>query len=333
MLSRRQILWRTGALASVAVAASQWQALAQTANFVIGPAVKPTPLQQISRHVWMIEAADGFPTPDNQGLMANITFIEGSNGVLVFDSGASLQIARMAVEQWRARGGKPVTAIVNSHYHGDHWLGNHGFVEAYGKDLPIYAHPESRKAMAGLHGSYWLESMVKWTNGATMGTEMVLPNRDANHGDTLSLGDVTLKLHHYGVAHTPGDLCLEVVEDRVMCVGDVLMDRRIANMDEGSYLGSFKTFDALEANAKTKIWLPGHGKPGPDVLRWQRELFQGIYDACTAAVKAGEPVESARSKALADPRVASKISETKGFDSNIGKYVSLAYLEAEQAEF
>jgi hypothetical protein len=29
-------------------------------------------------------------------------------------------------------------------------------------------------------------------------------------------------------------------------VGDVAMDRRIANMDDGSYLGTLKAYDALE---------------------------------------------------------------------------------------
>lgn len=36
---------------------------------------------------------------------------------------------------------------------------------------------------------------------------------------------------------------------------------------------------------------------------------------------------------MKDPRVASRAAETKGFDRNIGTYVSLAHLEAEQAQF
>ncbi len=36
---------------------------------------------------------------------------------------------------------------------------------------------------------------------------------------------------------------------------------------------------------------------------------------------------------LADPRVASRALTMQGFDSNIGKYTSLAYLEAEKEAF
>jgi len=153
------------------------------------------------------------------------------------------------------------------------------------------------------------------------------------HGDELKFGDVTLRIHHYGQAHTRSDICVEVVEDRLTCVGDVAMDRRIANMDDGSYVGTLKTYELLEKNAASTIWMPGHGKPGPDVLNWNRGLFEGIYSACEQAVKEGRPLEEAKQMTLLDPRVASRAKDTRGFEANIGKYVSLAYLEAEAAGF
>ena len=159
------------------------------------------------------------------------------------------------------------------------------------------------------------------------------PTQPLAHGSELKFGDITLRLHHYGTAHTPADLCVEVIEDRLTCIGDVAMDRRIANMDDGSYLGTFKTYDALEKKANSTIWLPGHGEPGPDVLKWNRELFEGIYRTCEQAVKNGLPLEDAKALVLKDSRVASRARDTKGFDTNIGKYVSLAYLEAEAAAF
>jgi glyoxylase-like metal-dependent hydrolase (beta-lactamase superfamily II) len=144
---------------------------------------------------------------------------------------------------------------------------------------------------------------------------------------------VTLRMHHYGKVHTPYDICVEVVEDKLTCIGDMAMDRRIANMDDGSYLGSLKAYDALEKNAASTIWLPGHGQPSGQVLQWNRELFEGIYRPCEQAVKDGLPIEAAKAMVLKDERVVSRAKDTKGFDINIGKYVSLAYLEAEAAGF
>ena len=148
----------------------------------------------------------------------------------------------------------------------------------------------------------------------------------------LKFGDVTLRLHHFGTVHTPFDLCVEVVEDSLTLIGDVAMDRRIASMDDGSYVGTLKAYGALE-KLGSRIWLPGHGEPSGTVLHWNRELFEGIYRPCEQAVKDGLAIDQAKALVLKDPRVAARARDTKGFETNIGKYVSLAYLEAEAAGF
>lgn len=302
-------------------------------DFVAGPEVPDRPLLQVSRHVWIVPAAEGFPTPENQGLMCNMTFIRTTRGVVVVDSGASVQIGRMGLRQLRKLTSQPVVAVINTHYHGDHWMGNHAFVEAFGEALPIYAHPGTIEAVRGQQGSLWSRLLSQATNQATAGTRIVPPNRPLAHGDVLRFGDLTLRMHHYGKVHTPADICVEVVEDQLTCLGDIAMDRRIANMDDGSYIGTFKAYDELERVTQTRIWLPAHGRPGPGVLAWNRALFEGIYRPCEQAVKEGRPLEEAKEIVLRDPRVAARAGETEGFAANIGKYVSIAYLEAEAAAF
>lgn len=335
----RRRFFKAGAVLSglLAIEFAPWHSIAAVArevdDFVRGPALRDHPLHQVSPHVWMIHSPDGFPTPENQGMMCNLTFIDTAQGLVVVDSGASVQIGEMAIRQIRRQWQKPVVAIINTHYHGDHWLGNHAFVDAYGAELPIYAHPGTIREIEGVQGKLWRTLLEQWTNQATMGTRIVPPRLALEDGGQLRFGDVTLRLHHFGTAHTPYDLCVEVVEDQLTCVGDLAMDRRIANMDDGSYLGTLKAYAQLEQRTASRIWLPGHGEPGAGVLQWNRELFEGIYRPCEQAVKDGLPLEEAKALVLRDPRVASRARETKGFDMNIGKYVSLAYLEAEAASF
>lgn len=336
-MNRRQFLHHSAALGALTAAEfAPWQSIQAFAremdDFVRGPAVKDHPLRQVSPHVWMIFSPDGFPTPENQGMMCNITCVDTARGLVVVDSGASVQIGEMAIRQIRKTFNKPVIAIINTHYHGDHWLGNHAYVEAYGNSLPLYAHPGTIKAIEGVQGNMWRTLMEQWTDQATLGTRVVPPRQPLEHGAELKFGDVTLRLHHFGTVHTPFDLCVEVVEDKLMLVGDVAMDRRIANMDDGSYLGTLQAYDTLEKTGCT-LWLPGHGEPGAKVLQWNRELFEGIYRPCEQAIKDGLPLEAAKAQVLKDPRVASRARDTKGFETNIGKYVSLAYLEAEAAGF
>jgi glyoxylase-like metal-dependent hydrolase (beta-lactamase superfamily II) len=306
---------------------------AQVGDFVLGPPVPDVAPRQLSPHVWLVYARDGFPTPENRGLMASIVFVVTSAGVVVLDSGASLQIGEMAIRMIRTVTPKPVVAVFNSHYHGDHWLGNHAFARAFGADLPIHALPHTIEQIRGTEGSAWRTLMERWTNQATAGTEIVVPNRPVAPGERLRFGDVTLVMHHHGKAHTASDLCVQVVEDGVTHVGDIAMTNRIANLDDGSYPGTFRYYAAMQAITGPQRWVPGHGEPTRDLLDTYGRFLAGIWEPCVQAVKDGRDEASAEAAVLRDPRVAVRGASMAGFDSNIGKYVSLAYLEAENLAF
>lgn len=333
---RRWLLTAAGGAAAVAglVAMPEVRLFAQQLqDFIEGPPVPDIEPERLSEHVWMIYAKDGFPTPENQGMMANVVFVVTGAGVVVLDSGGSLQIGEMAIRMIRKVTSQPVVAIFISHYHGDHWLGNHAFVNEYGADLPIYSLAHNIERIRGAEGNLWRSLMERWTNQATLGTKVVAPNRVVEHGQTFRFGQVTLRMHHYGTAHTPSDLCVEVLPDRVTYVGDVAMNNRIANMDDGSYVGTFKYYEALQQAAGDQLWVPGHGRPSRTLLRDYGEFMAGIYEPALQAVKNGLSMEVARANVLKDPRVARYARTMQGFDSNIGKYVSLAYLEAEKLAF
>jgi glyoxylase-like metal-dependent hydrolase (beta-lactamase superfamily II) len=305
----------------------------QVQEFIEGPPVPDVPPVQLSPHVWMVYARDGFPTAENLGLMASVIFVVTQKGVLVFDSGASLQIGQMAIRMIKTVSPKPVIAVFNSHYHGDHWLGNHAFVEAYGKDLPIYALAHTKEQIEGAEGNLWRSLMERWTNQATMGTKVVAPNQVVQHGQVFDYGDVQVKMHFYGQAHSHSDLSMQVVQDRLTYVGDIAMGNRIANIDDGSYVGTAKYYEALQKATGEQLWVPGHGMASRDLLQRYGDFLAGIYEPCLKAVKDGQTMEAARAAVLKDPRVASRAKTMDGFESNIGKYISLAYLEAEKEAF
>jgi hypothetical protein len=50
-------------------------------------------------------------------------------------------------------------------------------------------------------------------------------------------------------------------------------------------------------------------------------------------VEDGKSEAEAKAAVMQDPRVAARAKTMQGFDGNIGKYVSLAYLEAEKVAF
>ncbi len=332
-MQRRQMLWASAALGGAAMWPEARLLAQQTQGFIEGPAVTDIPAQRLSQHVWMIYSPDGFPTPENRGMMANIIFVVTSAGVVVIDSGASLQIGQMAIRVIRKVTDKPVVAVFNSHYHGDHWLGNHAFVKTYGDKLPIYSLASTITKLKGTEGNLWRSLMERWTNQSTIGTQVVIPNTAVQHGQVIQFGDVSLRMHHYGTAHTPSDLSVEIVQDKVTAVGDIAMTNRIANMDEGSYPGTFKYYKALMAAAGEQLWVPGHGHARQDLLKTYGDFMSGIWEPCLKAVEDGKSEAEARAAVMKDSRVASRAKTMDGFNGNIGKYISLAYLEAEKVAF
>jgi glyoxylase-like metal-dependent hydrolase (beta-lactamase superfamily II) len=332
-MKRRQLLWASAALGGMALWPEARLLAQQTQEFIEGPAVADIPAQRLSKHVWMIYSPDGFPTPQNRGMMANIIFVVTSVGVVVIDSGASLQIGQMAIRMIRKVTDKPVVAVFNSHYHGDHWLGNHAFVKTYGDKLPIYSLASTITKLKGTEGNLWRSLMERWTNQSTIGTQVVIPNTAVQHGQVIQFGDVSLRMHHYGTAHTPSDLSVEIVQDKVTAVGDIAMTNRIANMDEGSYPGTFKYYKALMAAAGEQLWVPGHGHARQDLLKTYGDFMSGIWEPCLKAVEDGKSEAEARAAVMKDSRVASRAKTMDGFNGNIGKYISLAYLEAEKVAF
>lgn len=333
---RRRALWQM-ALTGVGLGLSGWPAttlLAQaTTDAAPGRPVPDIAPVQLSRHVWCIYAAEGFATAENQGMMSNVSFVVSSAGVVVIDSGSSVQIGRMAIRMIRSVTPLPVVAVFNTHAHGDHWLGNHAFAEAYGAALPICALPETLAQISGHLGQQWRDSMANWTAQASQGTQVVPPNRPVGHGQVLQFGDVSLALHAYGQAHTNADLCLQVLQDQVTAVGDIAMANRIATMDDGSFSGTLRYYQALRAAAGEQLWLPGHGLASRDLLTSYGSFLAGIWEPCLLAVKQGETQAQAKARVLTDPRVASRANSMQGFATNIGKYISLAYLEAEKEAF
>lgn len=326
----RRAAWSAAVVGTAGVAPAAIDLAVAAQAYAFGPKVPDVKPVQTSEHVWSIVARDAFPTPDNQGFFSNTHFILTPKGVVVFDTGSSLQIGQMCLRMLRTVTDKPVIAVFNSHFHGDHWLGNQAYVDAFGPKLPIYALPGTRRVIAGVEGNAWRENMLKWTNNSSLGTKVVAPTLEVRSGDVFEYGGITLKAHHYGKAHTPDDLCIEIVQDKAVCAGDIMMNHRIANMEDGSFLGTLAYYDKLEKATGARMWLPGHGAASADILAWNREIFQGIFDGALKAAREMAGPTVAKEYVLADPRVAKNAGTTAGFEKNIGKFASLAYLEAEQ---
>jgi hypothetical protein len=204
----RRRFFKAGAVLSglLAIEFAPWHSIAAVArevdDFVRGPALRDHPLRQVSPHVWMIHSPDGFPTPENQGMMCNLTFIDTAQGLVVVDSGARCRSAKWPFarsgssgrSRWWPSSTPTITAITG-------WATMPSSMPTVPscRSMPIPApFVKSR-----VQGKLWRTLLEQWTNQATMGTRIVPPRLALEDGGQLRFGDVTLRLHHFGTAHTP----------------------------------------------------------------------------------------------------------------------------------
>ena len=237
---------------------------ASFAHDMKGPAsIQQYSLDKVSPSIYVVHGPHDLPNPGNRGLVNNPAAILTANGVIVVDPGSSAEIGRQLLEKVRKVSDKPVIAILNTHVHGDHWLGNSGIRERY-PEVPIYAHERMiARATAG-EGEEWVKLFRTMTQDAIAGTQAIIPNKGLRGGETLKLDDVTLRVHYAGHAHSDNDLMFEVVDDKALFFGDVVGNHYVTNSavpQDASFKGSIAAIKTMLQGPAT-IFIPGHGRTG-----------------------------------------------------------------------
>src|SRR5947209_1583576 len=110
-------------------------------------AMQTTPASQrkitkLAEGVYAIEHAED-PAGFNNG---NTTVIIGARQVFVVDTCFLPSEAREDITQIRNWTDKPVTFVLNTHFHNDHNLGNRVYMDAF-PALTVIAHTETKKSM------------------------------------------------------------------------------------------------------------------------------------------------------------------------------------------
>ncbi|MBN2864575.1 MAG: MBL fold metallo-hydrolase [Thiotrichales bacterium] len=290
--------------------------------------VEPT---KVTDRCYYFLATDPEPSPENKAFFNNPGFIITSEGVVVVDTGSSVQIGEMVIRQIKKVTDKPIITVINTHYHGDHFLGNHAFIEENPK-IEIISHQATIDNIKNGGGEFWVGFMQRNSNNAISGTVITLPNKTVAGGETLKFGDTTLKIHQFAKAHTECDLIVEVVEDKTAFLGDVAM-RRVANMADGSFPGTIETMKKAKALGCSNYIL-GHGPhDGPAICDDMQAFCENIYLNAVKYYDEGLSPFEMKPKIMDEPFMKNVASKWPGYDSTLGNFISLAVMEAEANMF
>lgn len=286
------------------------------------PSLSNPNLVKLSQSVYALIGEMAVPNEKNQGFISNSVFIITAQGVVVVDPGGSRQIGEMVIAEIRKVTSKPITHIINTHHHADHWMGN----DAFGQLVPrpaILGH-EWMRAQANEIGEQWLKIMGDMTKGANKGTQVVLPDMSLSGNETLNIGGTSFRFFHPPHAHTRGDIAVYLAAESVLIAGDIHFYKRTPGFQDASPVGNLRALREL-SKLKPEHVIPGHG-PVTDMqgLKYMIDYIELLHDEVTRLYEEGlEDFEMKDKIRIGD------FNKMSGFKSRFGINVNRMFLEVE----
>jgi len=212
--------------------------------------------KQVADGIWMLEGSTDYFSMDNGGDIVNCAIIEGAEGLTIVDTGPSLRYGEAMLDLLLNLSGKPVTTVVNTHHHPDHFFGNQVFA-----DVPIRALSQTG-VLAAEQGEDFSDNMYRILGDWMRGTEVVPPTQSLPEGE-ITLGGRRLTVLPLA-GHTEADLALMDMETGTVIAGDLaFLDRAptTPSADLDKWRESLDVLTGLQPSAV----IPGHGPFDPSL--------------------------------------------------------------------
>lgn len=241
------------------------------------------------------------------GDICNISFVVGSKGVAVIDTGGSLKVGQQLREAVKKVTDKPILYVINTHVHPDHIFGNAAFVPSNANEAkPTFiGHNKLEQAMHTRKDGYDKLNKRLLGDGAK-GTDIVPPTSVVKSVETLDLGDRQLKLTAHPNAHTNTDITVEDSKTQTLFAGDFVFIERTPVIE-----GDIKGLIAEQEILKTlpfKLLVPGHGPvqknnaDGVKAINNAQQYFNVLLADIRASIKAGKSMSEAMDSAAASEK-------------------------------
>lgn len=189
----------------------------------------------------------------NNGNMSNSCFVNMGTSYLVIDSGPTYSYALQAYEKMKQIKNLPISYVINTHIHDDHWLGNAYYREIGVKIIGSHAFKDEVKVdMTRMQRRISPEAYEK--------TTQEFPTVFVEEEKILKIDGK--KVHIVSVnkkAHTGSDLFVYIPSEKMVFVGDLVFNDRIPSIRDGNLKGWMDTLDEIR-EMDVKFIIGGHGE-------------------------------------------------------------------------
>jgi quinoprotein relay system zinc metallohydrolase 2 len=231
-----------------------------------------------------------------QGDICNISFVVGSKGVAVIDTGGSLKTGTRLHDAIKKVTNKPILYVINTHVHPDHIFGNAAFLQ----DKAQFVGHEKLATAMQLRKEAYDKLNVKYMGNDAKGSEIVLPTIAVKAPMELDLGDRKLTVTPYPVAHTNTDISVIDSKTSTLFTGDLLFIERTPVL-EGDIKGLIAAIDTLKTYPVKQV-VPGHGPFTKDwvmALNNEQRYLNALLTDIRTNIKAGKSMGEAMDTAAA----------------------------------
>ena len=230
------------------------------------------------------------------GDICNISFVIGSKGVAVIDTGGSLKVGQQLHDAIRAITPLPILYVINTHVHPDHIFGNAAFV----RDQPQFVgHAKLADAMERRRESYTRINNTYLGDDA-VGSEFIKPTIAVQTTTELDLGDRKLTVTAYPTSHTNTDITVWDSKSKTLWSGDLLFVERTPSID-GDIKGWIASIDQLKQSDASQI-IAGHGAIAKDwktALNNEQRYLNVLLSDVRTSIKKGIIMETTMDNAAA----------------------------------
>jgi quinoprotein relay system zinc metallohydrolase 2 len=277
---------------------------------------------EIAAGIFVHEGRHELFAPHNAGDVANTSFVIGSDGVAVIDTGGSAAVGAALRAAIRQVTNRPIVYVINTHMHPDHVFGNAAFVG----DAPTFVgHHKLERGLSARAERYIGINKELLGEAAFAGTRIIAPSRPVRDKLELDLGGRSLVLEAQPTAHTDNDLTVRDTATDTLFLGDLLFAEHIPTLD-GSIKGWLALMDRLAGISARQV-VPGHGPAAmdwPEAAKPLRRYLDRVASDVRALIKSGRTLSEATASAGLTEKDAWRL-----FEEYHARNVSAAFAELE----